>query len=170
MKNNTNTRKNHIPGVHILSEKTRKTILMAACTASLFALLSAGSAYAAENSSENTVIGAEAAQNYAFADAGVDPVSASSVFTEYDYDDGQFVYEVEFTAEGTEYEYQIQAYDGSVLKKSTEYVSLINSAAASANADTSITLDKAKEIALNDADLVEKAWNDETSENSAEDV
>ncbi|MCD7842631.1 MAG: PepSY domain-containing protein, partial [Lachnospiraceae bacterium] len=100
MKNNTQN----------LFRVTRKSIFSIVCSFTLLAASGTGIAYAAENTSDTvsesstgSVIGSEAAQNFAFADAGVDPVSATSVFTEYDYEDGQFVYEVEFTADGTEY-------------------------------------------------------------------
>ena len=39
----------------------------------------------------------------AFADAGVDPVAAENVRTEFE--QGHFIYAVEFTANGTEYGY-----------------------------------------------------------------
>lgn len=55
---------------------------------------------------------------------GVDPVSAQITKIEFDYEQGQFVYEIEFVAEGTEYEYWIKASDGSVVKKEIEIVTL----------------------------------------------
>ncbi len=149
-----------------LLKVTRNTLVSLACAASLSAVLASGVAYAAENasdtvseSSSGSVIGADAAQNFAFADAGIDPLSAASVFTEYDYDDGQFVYEVDFTADGVEYEYQIQAYNGSVLKKSMEYTSLAASLYTAADAEATLTLDDAKLLAQNDAELLEAASN-----------
>ncbi|MCC8044649.1 MAG: PepSY domain-containing protein [Clostridiales bacterium] len=111
----------------------------------------------AETSAAESVIGAETAKNFAFADAGVDPVAAEYVSAKYDYDDGEFFYDVEFTAEGTEYEYHVQAYDGSILRKSVDYealkISLLSSGTAESTA--SISLEEAKEIALADTLLTE---------------
>ncbi|MCC8139412.1 MAG: PepSY domain-containing protein [Lachnospiraceae bacterium] len=131
----------------------KKTVMSIAGIASAVALLGAGTAYAASGArtaaARESAIGEEAAQNYAFADAGVDPASALYVRTEFDHEDGQFIYEVDFTADDTEYEYWILASDGTVIKKSTEIVALASTAAEV----TEITLEEAKEIALADAGL-----------------
>ncbi|MCD8395970.1 MAG: PepSY domain-containing protein [Lachnospiraceae bacterium] len=108
------------------------------------------------DSSASTVIGTEAAQNFAFADAGVDPLSVETVYTEYDYDDGEFLYEVDFTVEDTEYEYQIQAYEGSVLKKSIDYLGLKKSVSPQTDTSAAITLEEAKELALADTELTDE--------------
>ncbi|MCD7766715.1 MAG: PepSY domain-containing protein [Lachnospiraceae bacterium] len=157
MKNNTQN----------LFRVTRKSIFSIVCTFTLLAASGSGIAYAAESASETvsesstgSVIGSEAAQNFAFANAGVDPVSATAVYTEYDYEDGQFVYEVEFTADGTEYDYQIQAYTGSVLKKSVEYTSLIASLYTAADSGTALSLEEAKALAQSNAELLEKEAED----------
>ncbi|MCD8337796.1 MAG: PepSY domain-containing protein [Lachnospiraceae bacterium] len=157
--------------------QTGKTILSITCAAMLtlscsqITLASEQSSTAPSSSSDNTadssistgttasastVIGAEAAQNLAFADAGVDPLSAESVFTEYDYDDGEFLYEVDFTVEDIEYEYQIQAYDGSVLKKTIEYLGLKKTISLQTDTTTTITLEEAKELALADTGLTDE--------------
>ncbi len=168
MKNNTQN----------LSKVTRKSIFSILCSFALLAASGAGTAYAAEStadtaseSSAGSVIGSEAAQNFAFADAGVDPLSATAVFTEYDYENGQFVYEVDFTADGAAYEYQIQACDGSVLKKSMEYTSLIVSLNTAADSGTSLSLEEAKVLAQSDAELLEqeeKNTVNDTAENTTE--
>lgn len=97
-----------------------------------------------------TAIGGEAAQGFAFADAGVDPVDATAVSAKYARWEGQFVYEVEFIAGGTEYEYKINATDGSVVKKETRTV---KGPEDSAPAVQGISLEEAREIALADAGL-----------------
>ncbi|MCD8013590.1 MAG: PepSY domain-containing protein [Lachnospiraceae bacterium] len=154
---------------------TGRTILSITCMAALLAFAPAGTAFAEEtelstgtaaavsetgaaegNSASGSVIGAEAAENYAFADAGIDPFDVDTVFAEYDQDEGQFFYDVDFTADGTEYEYHIDAYDGSVLEKSVEFTELKNTLSASANTDSSITSDEAKEIVLAHTGLSEE--------------
>ncbi|MCC8101411.1 MAG: PepSY domain-containing protein [Clostridiales bacterium] len=132
---------------------TGKAILSITCAAML-TLSCSQITQASEQSS--VVIGAEAAQNFAFADVGVDPLSVESVFTEYDYDDGDFLYDVDFTVEDTEYEYQIQAYDGSVLKKSIEYLGLKRTVSQQTDTPAAITLEEAKELALADTELTDE--------------
>jgi len=157
---NTMTNKKY----HFYLNLAGKTILSITCAAMLTLSCSQIALATEENSSSSnssvsgsstgTVIGTEAAQNFAFADAGVDPLSVETVYTEYDYDDGEFLYEVDFTVEDTEYEYQIQAYEGSVLKKSIEYLGLKKS--VSQQTDTSATLEEAKELALADTELTDE--------------
>lgn len=131
----------------------KKTVMSIAGIASAVALLGAGTAYAASGAktaaAQKSAIGEEAAQNYAFADAGVDPASAQYVKVEFDHEDGQFVYEVDFTAGDTEYEYWILSSDGTVIKKSAEIIALASTAAEVSE----ITLEETKEIALTDAGL-----------------
>lgn len=98
----------------------------------------------------SSAIGGEAAQNYAFADAGVDPVSAQAVKVKYERFQGSFAYEVEFIAGDTEYEYKIDAEDGSVLKKESKTV---KGPGNSLPAAAGVTLEEAREIALADAGL-----------------
>ena len=83
-------------------KKATVTIL---CMLAMVAVLGTGTVFAASAIAESSSIGAENAKNFAFADAGVDPVSASNVKAEFDYEHGQFVYEVEFIAGNSEYEY-----------------------------------------------------------------
>lgn len=124
----------------------------------ILAILGTGTVYAASAIAQNSSIGAENAKNFSFADAGIDPTTAKGVETDFDYEQGQFVYEVEFMADGTEYEYWINAFDGTVVKKNLEIVALDDRATVAAEA-VQITLEKAKEIALDDANLT---YNDVT--------
>lgn len=97
---------------------------------------------------QSAAIGGEAAQNFAFADAGVDPASARAVKVKYERYQGTFVYEVEFLAGETEYEYKINAADGSVVKKEQKAVMGPGNSVPVAGA---ITLEEARDIALADA-------------------
>ena len=103
-----------------LFSSPRKAIFSILCTLGLVAVVGAGTVYAASGIAESSSIGAENAKNFAFADAGVDPVTAENVRAKFDFEKGTFVYEVEFIAGGVEYEYLIKASDGSVIKKETE--------------------------------------------------
>lgn len=63
-----------------------------------------------------TYIGKEAAKAAALAHAGVDAEAIRDYGCELDTDDGTAVYEIEFTAAGIDYEYEIDAVTGSVLR------------------------------------------------------
>lgn len=125
----------------------------------IVAVITGGSVYVARAIAQSSSIGVENAKNFAFVDAGVDPVDAKAVKAEFEYEQGKFVYEVEFTANGTEYEYWINAADGSVVKKNAEIVTLEETNAEASTqitpeqTSTQITLEQAKEIALKDAQL-----------------
>ena len=84
--------------------------------------------------------------------AGIDPVAAENVRTEFDFEQGHFIYNVEFSANGTEYGYWIQASDGSVVKKKIE---LIGAGGSKTGITAAITQKDARKIALEDAGLTE---------------
>ena len=70
------------------------------------------------SASDGSYIGTEAAKSATLADAGVSADAATFDVVEFDLDDGIMAYEVEFWANGVEYEYDIDATSGAVLKKS----------------------------------------------------
>ena len=65
-------------------------------------------------------IGQDAAKEAAFADAQVSEEDTSRLRVTKDRDDGRQIYEVEFTAGNREYNYDIDASDGSILSTETE--------------------------------------------------
>lgn len=128
----------------------KKSAVTIICAVALLAVLGTVTVFAASSIAESSAIGSDNAKNFAYADAGIDPLSASNVKVEFDFEQGQFVYEVEFAAGNSEYEYWIKAADGTVVKKQVEIVTPDGSSAV---ATAEITMDKAKEIALADAGL-----------------
>lgn len=72
------------------------------------------------SSSELAFIGAEQALNIALEDAGVPASEALNTGVELDCEHGVMVYEVEFTHSGLEYDYEIDAVTGSVIKRECE--------------------------------------------------
>ena len=66
------------------------------------------------------LIGESAAQAAALAHAGVRAGDAGYLRGELDEDDGVWVYEIEFTADGVEYDYEIDAVSGAVRKAEQE--------------------------------------------------
>ena len=70
--------------------------------------------------SDSAYIGVEAAKSAAFAHAGLDAAQVTTDEVDFDYEDGRMVYELEFYADGAEYEYDIDASTGAVVKFSQE--------------------------------------------------
>lgn len=158
-------------------ETPKKAILSSVCIVAVLAVLGGGSVLAANAAAKSSAIGEASAQNYAFADAGVDPASATILKTEFDFDDGHFVYDIEFVANGYEYDYQVKSSDGTILKREldptgaaltgqgtvqnqtqnsdvqnqTQNSATESAAATSQQASAQISLDDAKNTALSDA-------------------
>ena len=65
-------------------------------------------------------IGRDAALEAAFNDAGVSESDTTRLKVSEDRDDGRKVYEIQFDVDNTEYDYEIQASDGSILSPETE--------------------------------------------------
>lgn len=97
---------------------------LAGCKDKPAAELTAPVTSAAESAavSETGLIGLEEAENAALAHAGVSEAEANIIKTELDRDNGNYEYEIEFTAKNYKYEYDINAEDGSVMKFSKEAV------------------------------------------------
>ncbi len=106
-------------------------------------------------SQEVSLDGAKAA---ALKDAGLSESDITFKKAELDYDHGTQVYDIEFYTSDTEYEYEIDASSGTVLEKNIEQFQIqtnpTNSAINSSD-NNYIGVDRAKEIALNHAQLNE---------------
>lgn len=96
-----------------------------------------------------TDIGAEAAKSAALAHAGVSASDATFLQVKQDWENGRLVYDVEFYSNGKEYDYEIAASNGEILSYDydVEYYT------PSASTGQTITVEKAKEIALSNAGL-----------------
>ncbi len=96
-------------------------------------------------------IGIEAAKEAAVKDAGLKAEDVSFTKTKKDTDDGISVYEIEFTANDTRYEYEINATNGRIIKE--EIVSNKPANTVAGNTQGIMNLEAAKDIALSDADV-----------------
>lgn len=120
-------------------------------TANTAPITSSGSA------SQSAYIGLEAAKEAALKHAGVSASDATFVEAEYDYDDGRMVYEVEFHVKGTEYDYEIDAQTGAVVKYKNEQNGANTGSSGSANTSSFIGESAAKAAALNHAGVSESS-------------
>lgn len=114
---------------------------------------------ASGSASQNAYIGAEAAKTAALKHAGFSASQVTFLDAEYDYDDGRMIYEVEFHVNGTEYDYDIDALTGAVVKYQSEKNGTNTSGSSSPSADTSAYIGEsaAKTAALNHAGVKESS-------------
>ena len=104
----------------------KKAAIITIGALAILAFIGTASVFAVTSVAENTSIGADKASLFAFADAGVDPVSARNVQSEFEFENGRFIYEVDFISDETKYDYWIQASDGTVIKKNVKILNQNN--------------------------------------------
>ena len=106
------------------------------------------------SASDKAYIGTDAAVEQALTHASLSYDEISSLKTELDWDDGMMVYEVEFHAGGYEYEYEINAKTGNILKSEKERDNDDTPSVPSGSDEGDyITAEKAKEIACSHAGI-----------------
>ncbi len=112
------------------------------------------------SASDKAYIGSDRAKKVAFERAGVSASKAANVSVELDYEDGVMVYQVEFKYGGYEYDCDVNATTGAVVKyekeaddDSQKQTNQSDTTSTQSNGSTSggISKDKAKEIALSHA-------------------
>ena len=81
---------------------------------------STGTGSTGNSGSTSSDIGSDKAKSIALNHAGVSESSTHELKVKQDYDDGRLEYEVEFKANGVEYEYTILASDGSILSHESD--------------------------------------------------
>ena len=99
----------------------KKGLIATALIGSLLAV-GGGSVYAVGQVARSSAISEEAAINFACVDAGISPQDITRSRIDFDYERGVFVYDIDFIAGDTEYEYTIHSTNGSVLDSSKEKV------------------------------------------------
>ena len=108
-------------------------------------------------SGSTTDIGEAKAKSVALSHAGISESSTSYIYAKKDWDDGRWVYDVEFWADGKEYDYEILASNGTIL--SYDYDAEYQWSGSTGTGSTSSTADigeaKAKSVALNHAGISE---------------
>lgn len=108
----------------------------------------------AGNTTSGSDIGKDKAQSIALDHAGVKASQATIRKVTRDYEDGVPVYDVEFITSEWEYSYEIQASDGTVRQADREKLEVSsgnsgqNTSDSSGSGNGNISVDKAKEIAL----------------------
>lgn len=98
--------------------------------------------------STSSSISSDKAVSIALADAGVKSSDAKNLTVHSDYDDGVKVYEVEFNANGYEYDYTIKASNGAILERDRERDSSTGFGTSTGTTPDYIGRDAAKSAAL----------------------
>lgn len=124
------------------------------------------------NNTSVSYIGEESAKNIAFSDAGIAQADANGVTCNLEKDNDIMIYDISFNANGTEYDYEVDATSGNILEKDTDVKNTVGNTienttttlsrnqkktASNINESTGsvITEDKAKSIAFKDANISE---------------
>ena len=110
-------------------------------------------AAATSTSTSSTDIGAEKAKEIALQHAGVSASNAVFVKAEREYDDGRLTYDVDFYAGNKEYDYEILASDGTILSYDADIEGYRIPSSTSSSSSGYISVERAKEIALQHAGL-----------------
>ena len=90
-----------------------------------------------------SLIGEEKARELVLQDAGISASAATFTQSELEQDDGRWEYEIDFFANGTEYEYTVDAQNGTILKRDSDY----NPDDAPVSSASVISMDEAKALA-----------------------
>ena len=95
-------------------------------------------------SASTTDIGEAKAKSVALSHAGISESSTSYIHAKKDWDDGRWVYDVEFWADGKEYDYEILASNGTIL--SYDYDAEYQWNGSSSTSGDTISTEKVKSI------------------------
>ena len=94
-------------------------------------------------SGSSSLIGEEKARELVLQDAGISASAATFTQSELEQDDGRWEFEIDFFANGTEYEYTVDAQNGTILKRDSDY----NPDDAPVSSASVISMDEAKALA-----------------------
>ncbi|MFR8853637.1 MAG: PepSY domain-containing protein [Oscillospiraceae bacterium] len=163
---------------NMLSSPARIAVF-ALCVIAILALLAFAAIKVGASVMNNQGIGLEKATQIALENAGFKESEATLMRGHFDRDDGLSVYEIEFRAGGYDYDYVISSGDGTIIEVDREYAGgqlggfdssasandhlparsnnssqADGSAGSASDASNYIGVDKAKELALQDAGVI----------------
>jgi len=124
---------------NLISTPKRTIISFTIVTATL-SVVGAGTTLGIRVATKSNSIGSSSAEQIALVDVGTEVAAARLQETEFSYEDGQFVYEVEFYTDLDEYEYIIAADSGDILWKEWDLFDTAEAAAVSMITATSSTI------------------------------
>ncbi len=98
----------------------KKAIISAVVIIVILGIIAGGTVITVRAVAKSRSIGESRAEQIALADAGTEVSQARFRPTEFSFDDGRFVYEVEFYTENGEFEYVIDASDGTIIERDAD--------------------------------------------------
>ena len=114
---------------------------------------------AAQTAGQTSGISVDEAKNMAIRHAGIPNAEVQFIQVDTDWEDGRQFYEVEFSANGKEYDYEISAQDGTIVSYSVdqEYESSIQpgNQTGDPSGQTVISMERAKEIVADQIDGID---------------
>jgi uncharacterized membrane protein YkoI len=133
---------------------TSTTVVTDAPTTTDTGAVSSNAPVTSDNAGDTAGITEDEAKQIAFDDAQVAAEDVLYQWIKLDFEDGRQVYEVEFYAGNTEYDYEIDANNGTIISYDHELENLQpGQTGTSAEGTTQLDLEAAKEIALQEAGL-----------------
>ena len=117
----------------------KRIALFAVCAVLIIAVIAFSVLYAIGSIANNQGIGLERATNVALQNAGYTESEATGLRGHYDRDDNLKIYEIEFYADGFEYDYKVAAEDGTILEANRELTNQINGGTTGQNSSQGIT-------------------------------
>ena len=127
-----------------------KKAIIAICAAAAATIITTGAVFSSATVAEKKSVGSEKALEIALSDAGISRNSVIKSSSEFDKENGRYIFDVDIDCGGKEYEYTIDAKSGKILEKDVETVNE-PTAATTENSSKLISLAKAKSIALKNA-------------------
>lgn len=117
----------------------KRIALFAVCAVLIIAVIAFSVLYAIGSIANNQGIGLERATNVALQNAGYTESEVTGLRGHYDRDDNLKIYEIEFYADGFEYDYKVAAEDGTILEANHELTNQINGGTTGQNSSQGIT-------------------------------
>ena len=136
----------------------KKTLKTVAATLVAVGILIGGTSLAQNQIAKSNSIGSDVAIRFALDDAGFTKDQVQMIRSEFDRENGQYVYEVKFIKDGVEYDYDILASDGSVVSKDIDNKKQVvngTDLAVQNTVENGISIEQAKSLVLEDAGLKE---------------
>lgn len=136
-------------GLNVSWDNSTKTVILTTASGGQ----STGTNSGATNTNTNTgsYIGEAKAKEIALSHAGVSASQATFVRSQFEYDDGRAVYDVDFWSGNKEYDYEIDALSGTIVSYDFDIEGYTPASSGSTQSSADIGAEKAKTIALNHA-------------------
>ena len=140
-------------GLNVSWDNSTKTVILTTASGGQSTGTNSGATNTNTNTNTNTgsYIGEAKAKEIALNHAGISASQATFVRSQFEYDDGRAVYDVDFWSGNKEYDYEIDAQSGAIVSYDFDIEGYTPSSSGSTQSSADIGAEKAKAIALNHA-------------------